>query len=90
MILNFQVKIFAKDALVPTGHLPCHLGPTLQNRLGNLTPQAGGGDDQALAVLLQQLFVDAGPRENPPAPHALQVADAGEFDQIAVTRDVLG
>ena len=90
VILNFQVKVVAKDALVPTGHLPCHLRPTLQNRLGDFPPQAGGGDDQPLAVLLQQFFVDAGPRENPPAPHALQVADAGELDQIAVTRDILG
>ena len=90
VILNFQVKVVAKDTLIPTGHLPCHLRSTLQNRLGDLAPQAGGGDDQPLAVLLQQLFVDAGPRENPPAPHALQVADAGELDQIAVARDVLG
>ena len=56
--------------------------------MGHLPPQAGGGRDQPLAVLLEQLLVNTGPGEDPPATHAAEMRDAGEFDEIAIAGGV--
>ena len=38
--------------------------------LGDFTTKAGGGHNQPFAVLLQKMFIDAGPGENPTSSHA--------------------
>ena len=88
VILDLEVVVVAENLLIPSRHLASHIGATPQNRLGDLTAEAGRGDDQAFAVLLQQFLVDAGTGENPASPHPPQVADAGELHQIAVTGGV--
>ena len=90
VVLDFQVEVLAKALLVPAGHLPSHVRAALEDRLGDLAAQAGGGHDQALAVLLQGGLINAGARKDAPAAHAAQVADAGELDQVAVAGGVLG
>ena len=90
VVLDFQVEVLAKALLVPAGHLPGHVGASLEDRLGDLAAQAGGGHDQALAVLLQGGLINAGARKDAAATHAAQVANAGELDQVAVAGGVLG
>ena len=45
MILDLQVEVVAKSALIPAGNLPRRIGPALQNRLGNFASQAGSCHD---------------------------------------------
>ena len=90
VVLDLQVEVGAEDLLVPGRHGAGHIGAPLENRLGDLTAETGGGHDQTLAVLAQQLLVDAGSRKDAPAAHAAQVADAGELHQIAVAHPILG
>ena len=90
VVLDFQVEVFAKELLIPAGHLPGHVRAPLEDRLGDFAAQAGGSHDQALAVLLQGGLINAGAREDATAAHAAQVADAGELDQVAVAGGVLG
>ena len=90
VVLNLQVKVAAEDTLIPAGHLPGHLGAPLQDRLGNLTAQAGGGHDQPLAVGRQGGLVDAGAGKDAAAAHAAQVADAGELHQVAIADGIFG
>ena len=89
VVLDFQVEVLAETLLVPTGHLPGHVGASLEDRLGDLATQAGGGHNQAFAVLLQGGLINAGARKDAAAAHAPQVANAGELDQIAVAGGVL-
>ena len=70
MILDLQVEVVAKSALIPAGNLPRRIGPALQNRLGNFASQAGSCHDQPFAVLAQQLLVDTGTGKDAPAAHA--------------------
>ncbi len=90
VILNLQVVVVSEHLLIPAGHITGDLRTPAQNRLGDFTAETGGGDDQPLAVLLEQLLVDAGPGEDSAAAHPPQVTDAGELHQIAVTGGVLG
>ena len=90
MVLDLQVEVVAEHALIPAGHLAGRIGAAPQDRLGDLTAQAGGGHDQPLAVLLEGGLVDAGPGKDATPAHAAQVADAGELHQVAVAHRVLG
>ena len=90
VVLDLQVEVGAEDLLVPGRHGAGHIGAPLENRLGDLTAEAGGGHDQTLAVLAQQLLVDAGSRKDAPAAHAAQVADAGELHQVAIADGIFG
>ena len=88
VVLDLEVVVVAEDLLVPSCHLASHIGATTQNRLGDLATEAGRRDDQAFAVLLQQLLVDAGTGEDPASTHPPQVTNAGELHQIAVAGGV--
>ena len=88
VVLDLEVVVVAEDLLVPSRHLASHIGATTQNRLGDLATEAGRRDDQAVAVLLQQLLVDAGTGEDPASTHPPQVTDAGELHQIAIAGGV--
>ena len=85
VVLDLEVEVVAEDLLVPAGPIPSHIGPAPQDRLGDFPSQASRRHHQAFAVLLEQRFIDTGPRKNAPTPHPAQMADAGQLHQIAVT-----
>ena len=89
MILYFEIEIPAEDLLIPTGHITGDVGTTAQDGLRNFAAEASGGNDQTLAVLLKQVFVDARARKDATSTHPTQVADAGQFDEVAISGGIL-
>ena len=90
MVLDLEIEVITKKVAVPAGHLTRHIHAATQDGLRDLTAQAGGRHNQAFAVLLQQVFIDASARKDAATTHAAQMADAGEFDEVAVANVVFG
>ncbi len=81
MLLDLQIEVFrAKDILVPASGFVGLFRFFFEQHLGDLTRETGGGDNQALSILLQDAFIDTGP-EVP----ALGIRDSCQLQQIVIT-----
>ena len=85
-----EVVLGAEQVAVPGGHLAGLLLLLHGQVLDNLAGDAGRGHDDALAVLGQQLAVDARAGEDAAVGQAVQMRARGQLDQIAVADLVLG